>query len=138
MAAFYFMYWTNGYWGQWLDLPASGPLYRAATTMTLASIVVTQIGNLFVQRTESLSVFHMRWGRNWLVWLGIATELTLIILLLYVPVLQRLFDTATFPLWHWLFLFAWTPILLLADAGRKALVRRRARGKWHGRARAST
>ena len=54
MVAFYFMYWTNGYWGQWLDLPADGPLYHAATAMTLAAVVVTQIGNLFAQRTESL------------------------------------------------------------------------------------
>jgi magnesium-transporting ATPase (P-type) len=136
MAAFYCMYWTNGYWGQWLDLPASGPLYRAATAMTLASVVVTQIGNLFAQRTESLSVFRRRWGRNRLVWVGIATELTLLVVLLYVPVFQRLFDTAPFPLQNWLFLFAWTPILLLADEGRKALIRYRARRQGHGSARA--
>ena len=54
MSAFYCMYWTNGYWGQWLDLPAGGPLYRAATAMTLAAVVATQIGNLFAQRTGSL------------------------------------------------------------------------------------
>jgi len=36
MSAFYFIYWTNGYGGQWLDLPANGPLYCAATAMTLA------------------------------------------------------------------------------------------------------
>ena len=97
LAAFYFLYWTHGYWGQWLDLPASGPLYRAATAMTLASVVATQIGNLLAQRTESTSVFRMRWGRNRLVWVGIATELVLLALLLYVPVLQRLFDTAPCP-----------------------------------------
>lgn len=129
LAAFYFMYWTNGYWGQWLDLPASGPLYRAATAMTLASVVATQIGNLFAQRTESRSVFRMHWGTNRLVWAGIATELTLLALLLYVPALQRLFDTAPLPPQNWLFLFAWAPLLLLADEGRKALVRRRARGR---------
>jgi Ca2+-transporting ATPase len=132
MAAFYYMYWTNGYWGQWLDLPASGPLYRAATAMTLASVVATQIGNLFAQRTESLSVFRMHWNSNRLVWIGIATELMLIVLLVYVPVFQHLFDTASFPLHNWLFLFAWAPILLLADEGRKALVRHRARRKAHG------
>jgi len=136
MAAFYFMYWTNGYWGQWLDLPASGPLYRAATAMTLASIVATQIGNLFAQRTEYTSAWRLRWGRNRFVWVGIGTELMLIVLLLYVPVLQQLFGTAPFPLWNWLFLFAWTPLLLVADEGRKALVRRRARGMLQGSARA--
>jgi Ca2+-transporting ATPase len=25
MSAFYFIYWTNGYGGQWLDLPAKSP-----------------------------------------------------------------------------------------------------------------
>jgi Ca2+-transporting ATPase len=137
LAAFYSLYWTHGYWGQWLDLPASGPLYRTATAMTLASVVATQIGNLFAQRTESTSVFRMCWGRNRLVWVGIATELALLALLLYVPVLQRLFDTAPLPLQNWLLLFAWTPLLLIADEGRKALVRRRARGKFHSHARAS-
>jgi magnesium-transporting ATPase (P-type) len=138
LAAFYFLYWTHGYWGQWLDLPASGPLYRTATAMTLASVVATQIGNLFAQRTESISVFRIHWGRNRLVWIGIATELALLALLLYVPVLQHLFDTAPLPLRNWLFLFAWTPILLIADEGRKALVRRRARGRVHSCVRAST
>jgi hypothetical protein len=66
------------------------------------------------------------------VWVGIATELTLIVLLVYMPVLQRLFDMAPFPLQNWIFLFAWTPTLLLADAGRKALVCRRARRKAQG------
>ena len=137
LAAFYFMYWTNGYWGQWLDLPASGPLYHAATAMTLASIVVTQIGNLFAQRTAYTSIKRMPWGRNRLVWVGIATELGLLVVLLYVPVLQRLFAMAPFPLGNWLFLCAWMPLLLIVDEGRKALVRRRARGQWHSQGRAS-
>jgi magnesium-transporting ATPase (P-type) len=123
------MYWTNGYWGQWLDLPASGSLYRAATAMTLAAVVATQIGNLLAQRTATLSVFQRRWSGNRLVWVGIATELLLLVALLYVPVLQRLFDTAPLPLPYWLVLCVWAPLLLLADEGRKALVRRRARGR---------
>ena len=53
MAAFYFRYWTNGYAGQWLDLPSSGTLYRSATAMALAAVVTTQIGNLFAQRTDT-------------------------------------------------------------------------------------
>ena len=92
--------------------------------MTLASIVATQIGNLFAQRTESTSIWRMHWGTNRLVWVGITTELALIVVLVYLPMLQRLFGTAPFPLGNWLFLFAWTPLLLLADAGRKALGRR--------------
>jgi magnesium-transporting ATPase (P-type) len=136
MAAFFFVYWMHGYWGQWLDLPANGPLYRTATAMTLASVVVTQIGNLFAQRTEQTSVFRISLYSNPSLWVGIATELILLVLLLYTPVLQSLFGTAPLSLRHWLFLCAWTPLLLLADEGRKALVRRRVCRMLHGSERA--
>ncbi|HEV8715834.1 MAG TPA: HAD-IC family P-type ATPase, partial [Candidatus Binatia bacterium] len=124
MAAFYFLYWTNGYWGQWLDLPAKGPLYHAATAMTLGSVVATQIGNLFAQRTEYISVFRIDLLSNRLVWVGIVTELALVLLIIYAPFLQGIFGTTAFPLRNWLFLFAWTPSLLVADEIRKAIARR--------------
>lgn len=127
MAAFYGLYWMQGSWGQWLDLPASGPVYRMATSMTLAAVVATQIGNLFAQRTASASVFSLSpWSNPWL-WVGVATELSLLGLLLYVPWLQRLFDTAPLPPASWLVLLLLTPVLLVADEGRKALVRRHRR-----------
>lgn len=123
MAAFYFMYWTNGYQGQWVDLPNSGELYRAATTMTLAAVVATQVGNVFAQRTERISILRVGLFSNRLVWVGIAVEVTLILLIVYVPFLQNVFGTAAFPPQYWLFLLAWTPALLLADELRKALLR---------------
>jgi magnesium-transporting ATPase (P-type) len=127
MAAFFFMYWTNGYWGQWLDLPDSGPLYQAATAMALACVVTTQIGNLFAQRTERASVLRLPLFKNRLLWIGIASELALVSLLIYSPFFQGIFGTGSFPLVNWLFLFAWTPSLLLADELRKAFLRRRER-----------
>ncbi|MCE7985854.1 MAG: cation-transporting P-type ATPase [Caldilinea sp. CFX5] len=125
MVAFYFMYWTNGYWGQFFGLPASGPLYQAATAMTLGAIVATQIGNLFAQRTEYSSVFRVGLFSNRLVWIGIATEVTLLLLIVYVPLLQAIFGAAPLGWGDWLFLLAWTPVLLLADEARKWVVRRR-------------
>lgn len=127
MAAFYFQYWTHGYWGQWLDLPASGPLYDSATAMALAAVVSTQIGNLFAHRTERVSAFRYNLFKNSLVWIGIATELILVNLLIYVPLLNRLIGTAPFAPKNWLFLLAWTPSLFLVDEVRKALLRRRER-----------
>ncbi len=123
MVAFFFMYWTNGYWGQWLDLPDSGRLYHAATAMALAAVVTTQIGNLFAQRTERVSFFRTPLFNNRLIWVGIVSELALVSLLIYTPFFQSIFGTAAFPLKNWLFLFAWTPSLLLADEVRKALLR---------------
>lgn len=127
MAAFYFMYWTQGFWGQWIDLPASGELYRAATTMALGAVVATQMGNVFAHRTERASIFRVGFFSNRLVWVGIATELLLIVLIVYTPFLQQFIGTAPFPLENWLFLLAWTPALLLMDELRKLVVRRRTR-----------
>jgi magnesium-transporting ATPase (P-type) len=128
MSAFYFQYWINGYWGQWLDLPSTGLLYQSATAMALGAVVATQIGNLFAQRTERASVFTMGWFSNRMIWIGIASELLLVSLIIYLPFFQQVIGTAAFPLQNWLFLFAWTPSLLLADELRKALVRRKERG----------
>jgi Ca2+-transporting ATPase len=124
MAAFYYQYWTHGYWGQFLNLPASGELYRSATAMALAAVVTTQIGDLFAQRTERASAFRIAWFRNRLIWIGIATELVLIFLIVYTPFLNMFIGTAPFPLSNWLFLFAWMPALLLVDEVRKFLARR--------------
>ena len=125
MAAFYFMYWTNGYWGQWIDLPSSGALYTAATAMALAAVVTTQIGNLFAQRSERVSVSRFPLFNNRMLWVGIATELALVFMITYVPLFQDFVGTGPFPLMNWLFLFAWTPVLLVIDEIRKWLIRRR-------------
>jgi magnesium-transporting ATPase (P-type) len=127
MAAFYFQYWTNGYWGQWLDLPATGTLYRSATAMALAAVVTTQIGNLFAQRTEVTSVFGTNPFKNRLVWLGIVVELGLVVSITYVPFLQEIIGTAAFPLTNWLFLFCLIPLLPLMDELRKLLWRWKAK-----------
>jgi magnesium-transporting ATPase (P-type) len=124
MAAFYFLFWTSGHAWQWLDLPAEGPLYQAATGMTLACIVTTQIGNLFTQRSERLSAFRLGFASNPMVWVGVATELIIVSLILHVPVLQTAFGVAPFPLENWLFLLACAPLLLVVDEVRKLFLRK--------------
>jgi Ca2+-transporting ATPase len=121
MAAFYFQYWTNGYWGQWLDLPSKGLIYQSATAMVLAAIVITQMGNLFAQRSARTSVFRSKPFSNRLIWVAVAVALAVVSTVIYVPFFQRLFNTAGFPAGNWLFLLALSPILLFADELRKAL-----------------
>lgn len=124
MAAFYFVYWTNGYWGKWVDLPSSGTLYRAATAMALSAVATTQIGNLFAQRSERTSIFRLPLSNKRLLWIGIGTQLLLILLIDYLPFFQGFMGTAAFPLKNWWFLFAWMPALLLVDEFRKLLIRK--------------
>jgi calcium-translocating P-type ATPase len=123
MAVFYYYYWTNGYAGQWLDLPADGSVYASATALTFAAVVVTQIGNLFVQRAGSRSVFRIPLGGNRLLWPGIAVQLAVMILVIHVPLLQGIFGTAPFALRDWIVLAALIPLLPLADELRKYVLR---------------
>ena len=130
MAAFYLMFWLNGYWGVWTGLPGNGRLYQAATAMTLAAVVATQIGNLFAQRTERTSITSLGRRRlltNRLIWIGIATELTLVCMIVYVPFFQTIFSTSVIPPHYWFMLLALSPCLLIADEACKSLLRRRDR-----------
>jgi magnesium-transporting ATPase (P-type) len=91
--------------------------------------VTTQIGNVLAQRTERSSIFTVGFFSNRLIWVGIASELVLICLIVYVPAFQHVFGTAPFPPENWLFLFAWAPVLLIAEELRKGI------GRWMDRRR---
>ena len=125
MAAFYYYYWTNGFAGQWMDLPASGDIYRSATAMALAAVVTTQIGNLFAQRAENTPILKMPLFKNRMIWFGILTELVAIFAIVYVPFFHKFIGTASFSLKYWPFLFAWTPLLMVADEIRKSIEKRK-------------
>lgn len=95
MAASFSHDWLNGHSGTFLDLPADGPVYRQATAMALAAVVVTQIGNLTAHRTEALSALHV--GYNQLLLPGLVAEMTMPLLLLYLPSLASIIDIEPFP-----------------------------------------
>ncbi len=129
MIAFYWVYWTRGFYGVLMPLPGASAaplLYATATAATLSSIVPEQIGNVFACRSERASVFRMGFLSNRLILVGIAVELTLIAAIDYLKPLQVVFGTAPLRLTDWLFFFTITPTLLLAEEGRKWIVRRRA------------
>jgi magnesium-transporting ATPase (P-type) len=123
MAAFYFLYWTNGYPFQWIDLPSEGPLYLGATAIALCAVVVTQIGNLFAQRSEFRSILKIPLFNNPLIWIGILSELLLALSIVYLPFMQKFIGTGPFKPIYWLFLFAWIPALPIVDEIRKIIVR---------------
>ncbi len=128
MAAFYYFYWTNGYAGQWLNLPADGSLYRSATGMALAAVVMTQIGNLLTQRSETTSIFKLPLNRNHMLWTGIFSEVFIVIMIVYLPVFNKFIGTGPFPIQNWGFLAAWIPSLIIFDEIRKWLLRRKEKG----------
>jgi P-type Ca2+ transporter type 2C len=124
MMAFFYMYWTNGYAGQFFGLPSTGSLYVAATSLTLASVVFTQIGNVFAQRTDKISTFKLNFFNNKLIWLGILSELVLVMMIVYVPFLNEFIGTGPFPAGYWLFLVPFIPALTIIDEIAKFIKRK--------------
>jgi magnesium-transporting ATPase (P-type) len=112
-------------WGDelWRVKEANPLVYTKATTMSLTGIVMTQVGNGFACRTNRESVFRVGLASNRLYLWGIATELSLQTLIVYVPFLNRVFQTAPIGLGDWLFLLPFVPICLIADEIRKLLLR---------------
>jgi magnesium-transporting ATPase (P-type) len=125
MAAFFGAYRLAGVQG-WLDLPSEGAIYRSASAMALAAVVATQIGNLFAQRSQRVSLLRIGFGHNRLLWWGILSELLVIALIVFVPMLQDVIGTAPFPGVGWAWLLLGIPVLPIADEVRKAISRRRA------------
>lgn len=121
--AYFFVNYLHG-WPN-VALAASGDTYVMATTMTLAAIVFCQIAAAINCRTKVTSVFKIGLFSNHRIWWGIAFEICLIAVLMYVPVLQGLFNTAAINGRDWLLLFSIPIPLILIEEARKALVRRR-------------
>jgi magnesium-transporting ATPase (P-type) len=134
MAGFFVTWSAAGFAGRWLELPAEGEAYRAATSATLAVVVATQIGNLFAQRSRRVG---LRAGlrANPLLLAGVASEFALLLAIVHLPPLQRVFGTAPPPALSWAFAAASAPLLWVAEEARVRWLRRRAQ---RPRARAAT
>jgi magnesium-transporting ATPase (P-type) len=125
MTSFFATYWMAGYWGHWLDPTGQSLLYKQACSVAFATVVATQIGNLFAHRSEVNSLWSVGLGGNPFLWWGVASEVAFVLAVLYLPWLQGIFDTAPLGPQQWLLVLAWTPALLVADEIRKALLRAR-------------
>jgi magnesium-transporting ATPase (P-type) len=124
LAAFFWTYWLAG-WRPGMPMVATGALYRRATTMTFAGIVATQVGNVFACRTDRESVFRAGFFGNPYVFVGIAAELGLLLVLIVTPPLAGVFGLTPLGVAEWGFLLWMPPTMLLLEEGRKALVRAR-------------
>jgi len=122
LTAYFYLNWLNG----WPHAPLAngGIVYQMATTMTLAAIVVSQIGAVFNCRTETDSVFKIGFFSNQIILWGIGIELVLLALLIYLPGVHGIFNTAPLGLQEWAFLIMWAPLMFLADELRKLFLRR--------------
>jgi Ca2+-transporting ATPase len=138
-SGFFYLYRTFGYrdpfnlprpdllpYGERLLTP-DGRVYVLASTIFLAGVITTQIGNAYACRTDRTSVFRIGLFSNRFLLVGFLVELVIVSILIYVPPFQGIFELAPLPLHFWAFVFVYPSIMLLAEEGRKAVMRRRER-----------
>jgi magnesium-transporting ATPase (P-type) len=123
MAAFFFVLRAAG-WHYGEALADDNPVYLQATTACLSAIIVMQVVNVFLCRSERGSVFARGVMLNRLILLGIAVEIALILFIDYTPWGNSLFGTAPLAFSVWLYVVPFALAMLLFEELRKALTRR--------------
>ncbi|HWA53635.1 MAG TPA: cation-transporting P-type ATPase [Solirubrobacterales bacterium] len=126
MAAFFYVLNRAG-WDPGDPTGAGTPLHHAylqATTMTFLSMVACQVGTAFAARTERASLRSIGVFSNPMLLSGIAFELALAAILIYVPVFQELLGTAALPVKDLLLVVPFPFIVWGADELRRWLLRR--------------
>ena len=102
-------------------LPRAG--YVPATTACLGAIVVMQIVNVHLCRSdhESVAVSARRW--NGLLAAGIALEIALMLVIAYTPIGNAVFGAAPIDRQAWLYMIPFAAAMLAAEETRKWVVR---------------
>ncbi len=120
----FFLYLSSQGWTWGAHLDWSSPLYKEATTVTFAGIVLAQVANVFACRSDRLSATRSGWFSNPLILWGIAIELTLLAVITYTPIGHDIFGTSPVPAWIFGPLALGALMLLLAEEARKIIANR--------------
>ena len=123
MAVFFFVLNAAG-WQYGETLARTAPLYLQATTACLATIVMTQVVNVFLCRHPLKSSLSFRLFSNPLILLGIAAELGLLLFIVYTPAGNWLFGTAPVGMDVWMLAVALAVLMGGMEEARKAWLRR--------------
>jgi sodium/potassium-transporting ATPase subunit alpha len=113
----------DGGWTYGDRLDAANPLYRSATGIALASIVLMQIGNVISRRRDESLGIDAGLLSNGVLQLGIAIKIVFSWAILYATPMQQILRTG--PVDAATYLFAWLgiPLILLADYVVKRIMR---------------
>ena len=114
-------------WQYGEPLARTAPLYLEATTACLATIVVTQVMNVFLCRHPRRSLFAFGLFGNPLILVGIAAELGLLLFIAYTAAGHWLFGTEPVGPEVWLAAAALALLMGMLEEARKAWLRRPAR-----------
>ena len=111
--------WSAGGWTFGASLPADSLVYIHGTTLTFAGIVMAQAGNVLACRTTKQSVFFTSLKTNKWILVGIASQIAILSIIVYVPFLQHVFGTIGLSASDWGFLVTLPIAVVLAEEARK-------------------
>lgn len=126
--------WQPGMQLEQNDLSFTNPLHLEATTIVFVGIIVLQFANLLTIRSEHKSVFQIGFFSNKLIFWGIGFAIVFTAAIIYIPSLQKIFNTTGLGLLEWVILFLFSAVIFLIEEFRKYLfqkqweVQRRKRG----------
>lgn len=123
MGAYFFGNYLNG-WPQ-IPLASAGVQYRQATTMALGAIIFCQIGVVLNCRSERESIFKLGIFSNKLIDIGIVVEIGLFCILMYIPIISSLFNTAPIKWQGWIYLILCPIPMICLEELRKLFIRRK-------------
>jgi Ca2+-transporting ATPase len=95
-----------------------------AVTVFHAGVVMAQVGNAFACRTEKARNRQQGWFSNPRLWGGVAVEILIILMMIYIPPLAKIMDHVPLPWIFWPFLAMFGPILYLLEWSRKEIIRK--------------
>ena len=108
-----------------ISLAAEGTKgYAQATTMMLAGVVFSQMGMVLNNRTDYESVWKRGLFSNRYINAGLVIEVLILAALMYVPFLNRIFNTAPITWIEWIYLICIPFLVFGIEEGRKKLLRK--------------
>ncbi len=121
--------WIAGGWHFGMALTSTSSfftsgVYARGVTLMFAGIVVAQAGNVLACRTSKQSIFKTSLKTNKWIIFGIASQIGILSLLVYVPLMQHIFTTAPLTLSNWAFLLSLAVIVVFAEEIRKFFSRK--------------
>jgi Ca2+-transporting ATPase len=101
------------------SMHASGLVF--ARTMAFATLAIFQLFNAFNARSATQSIFRLGFMSNPYVMIGIGVSLMLQVMVIHVPILQRIFETTSLSLRDWTLVIGVSSSIWIVEEIRKAL-----------------
>lgn len=103
--------------------PIGENLFRQASSITFAAMVLIQITNAFNAKSSTNSIIHSRPFDNPRLLLALLSSLVIGLAVVELPFLQHYFETASLSLFDWLLIAASSLLIIFIEEIRKLIVR---------------